>query len=139
MRRRAQIRHPFHHFQKLGALGAKGIHSTTANEIFQSALIHKAHAYTITKIHQAGKGSILGSGFNNFLHCRIAHALDAGQAKTNSLAAVDGELVAAFINIRRQNINFIIAADGDVPAQLIAVADNAVQEGRHKLGSPVSL
>ena len=112
--------------QQLRALGTKGIHSTAFDEVFYDALIDDAHIDAAAKICQALKSAPLAAGCYNGIHSGIACALDACKAKADGIILVYGKIVAAFVDIRRQNINAVIFADGDIPAYLVTVADNAV-------------
>ena len=49
------------------------------------------------------------------------------------------KVVTALVDIRRQDFDIIITADVDIPAHLIRITDNAVEEGRIELRTPVRL
>ena len=90
------------------------------------ALVDHAHIYATAEISQACKRPALAACADNRLDSRAAGALDTGQTETNGLVRQNRKVTAGLIDIRRQNLDIVIFADADVPAQLIAVANDTV-------------
>ena len=124
--RSAQVYRLVDHCQKLRAACAEGIHSAALDEMLYHALIHHAHIHAAAEIRQACKRPALAARADNRLDSRAAGALDTGKAKTDGFVRQNRKVTAGLVDIRRQNLDIVIFADADIPAQLIAVANDTV-------------
>ena len=134
-----QINRLVHNSQHLRSSGAEGIHCAAFNHIFDNTLVDHAHIHTAAEIRQTLERTALVTGADNGIYCGITGIFDACQAEADGCILMYRKVVAAFVDIRRQDFDIIITADVDIPAHLIRITDNAVEEGRIELRTPVRL
>ena len=134
-----QINRLVHNSQHLRASGAEGIHCAAFNHIFDNTLVDHTHIHTAAEIRQTLERTALVTGADNCIDCGITGIFDACQAEANGCILMYRKVVTAFVDIRRQDFDIIITADVDIPAHLIRITDNAVEEGRIELRTPVRL
>ena len=134
----SQLQRLFIYGQQLGTIGSQRIHGAALDQVFQQTPVQGPVVHPFAEIQNIPERPSFPTGFHDFLHSAFPYALDAHHTETDG-ALFHGKPFLAGVYVRRQHGDTTVLADGNIPAHLICIANDAGQQGRKKFRRPVGL
>jgi hypothetical protein len=121
-----------------GAVPLDGVEGATGDQVFEHLSVHDLAADAETELVQARERSAVLAGDDDGLDRLRADALDRAQSEPDR-AAHDREVLAALVHVRRQHLDAVLAALGDVLERVVGVAGLEREQSCHELDAEVRL